>query len=114
MPDCDAQCILLGKGTLQRLRRPNSEPYRASDLKTAQEFMNSYFVWVNIFETPVIRQSQIRILAGALDRPEIMEKCESAGVVQSLVYTSSTPTHTNGGEQPRNIVEANWLFCRRL
>src|SRR5215218_9118 len=25
MPDCDAQCILLGKGTLQRLRRPNSE-----------------------------------------------------------------------------------------
>jgi hypothetical protein len=61
--------------------------------------MNPYFAWVNIFETPVIRQSQIRILAGALDRPEIMEKCESADVAQSLVYTSSTPTHTNKGEQ---------------
>jgi hypothetical protein len=61
--------------------------------------MNPYFAWVNIFETPVIRQSQIRILAGALDRSEIMEKCESAGVAQSLVYTSSTPTHTNYGEQ---------------
>jgi hypothetical protein len=74
--------------------------------------MNPYFIWTNIFETPVIRQSQIRILAGALDRPEIMEKCERVGVAVRLKYTSSTPTCTNYGEQSRDIFRGNVSGCR--
>jgi hypothetical protein len=51
--------------------------------------------------------TEIRILAGTLDRPEIIEKCESADVAQTLVYTSSTPTHTNNNEQVRMVPGIN-------
>jgi hypothetical protein len=34
-----------------------------------------------------------------LKRLSVVQECESIGVVPRIIYTISTPTHTNNGEQ---------------
>jgi hypothetical protein len=47
-----------------------------------------------------------------LSRLETTQRYESAGLGVRLTYTSSTPTHTNNGEQTRDILREKLQFCR--
>jgi hypothetical protein len=47
-----------------------------------------------------------------LGRLDIVQKREGPGVAPQLVYTNGTPIRANGGEQPRDIIRVNTLFCR--
>src|SRR5829696_10494870 len=83
MPDCDAQCILLGKGTLQRLRRPNSEnphlerctyPFRAVSLGSprAKPLIND----TNLDTNPVNSGEQPRRYRSDLTRPRTLVRSQ--------------------------------------
>ena len=54
-----------------------------------------------------VRRTRRYILRRAyLSRLETTQRCERAGVAVKLMYTSSTPTHMNNGEQTRDTWKA--------